>query len=237
MGSAESVKSLTREKIVGYLQTTYQPKRMVIAASGNLKHRELVRLVNKYISPRRFQNGADIKRAAPVFKKGLSVSYRKTNQTHICIGAPTAGFASKSRGPLVLLNSIMGGGMSSKLFQKIREEMGMAYTIFSYLDFFMDAGVIGVYLSTDKKKAPRAINAVIKEIEKFKENKLSESEIQSAKEQLKGSLVLGLENTSNRMNRMAKHELLVNKYISVDETIAEINRITRRKFAIWPQAF
>ncbi len=226
MGSVDSVRGLTREKIIGYLKANYQPKRMIVAASGNLKHAELVRLVKKYIPNRPNGELATPKREVPKLKTGFSVTYRKTNQTHICIGAPAIKFTHRGRGPLLLLNSIMGGGMSSKLFQKIREEMGMAYTIFSYLDFFMDAGVIGVYLSTDRKKAPRAINTVLKEIEKFKEIKLPESEIQSAKEQLKGSLVLGLENTSNRMNRMAKHELLVNKYISVDETIAEINMIT-----------
>jgi predicted Zn-dependent peptidase len=229
MGSVESVKGLSREKIMGYIKSGYQPKRMIVAASGNLKHRDLVSLVKKHIPSRPKNNTVAIKREAPKLRTGFNVTFRKTNQTHICIGAPAIRFTNRGRGPLLLLNSIMGGGMSSKLFQKIREDMGMAYTIFSYLDFFMDAGVIGVYLSTDRKKAPRAISTVIKEIERFKENKLPQSEIDSAKEQLKGSLVLGLENTSNRMNRMAKHELLVNKYISVDETITEINKITAKQ--------
>jgi predicted Zn-dependent peptidase len=199
---------------------------MIVAASGNLKHQELVRLVKKFIPNRPNGNMNSIKRTVPKLKTGFSVTYRKTNQTHICIGAPAIQFTNRGRGPLLLLNLIMGGGMSSKLFQKIREDLGMAYTIFSYLDFFMDTGVIGVYLSTEKKKAAPAINTVLKEIRRFKDEKLPKSEIDSAKEQLKGSLVLGLENTSNRMNRMAKYELLINKYISVDETIAEINKIT-----------
>jgi len=225
MGSVSSVKGLSREKIVGYLHSTYQPGQMIVAASGNLKHAELVRLVKKYF-PSIQNNHAALKRALPKLRSGYSVKYRKTNQTHICIGTPALCFDHPRRAALMLLNSIMGGGMSSKLFQKIREDLGMAYTIFSYLDFFMDAGIIGVYLSTDKKKAAAAIDIVIKEIRKFKDYRLPANELESAKEQLKGSLVLGLENTSNRMNRMAKHELLLGRYISVDETIAEINKIT-----------
>ena len=100
----------------------------------------------------------------------------------------------------------------------------MAYTVFSYLDFFLDASVIGVYLNTDKKYTGKVILRVFEELEKLAKYELSPKELEDAKEQLKGSLVLGLENTSHRMNRLAKHELLVGKYISVDETIAEIDK-------------
>jgi predicted Zn-dependent peptidase len=229
MGSAKSVKGLSRPNVLSYLTTSYQPKKMIVAASGNLKHQALVNLVKKYFGEHPLNNQKPLRRIKPELRPGAAVMRRKTSQTHICIGTPAYRLDHPQRAALMLLNSIIGGGMSSRLFQKIREEMGMAYTVFSYLDFFMDAGIIGVYLNADKKNANVVISTVIKELYNFTSQNLDSKEIDSAKEQLKGSLVLGLENTSNRMNRMAKHELLLQRYITVDETISEIEKITATK--------
>jgi len=229
LGTSKTVRALSRSKILGFLQANYQRPKMLVVASGNLKHEELVELVMSYLPEVRTNHFKPLKRIKPEIYTGLYVKGQKTNQTHICIGTPAMNFSHRRRAALLLLNSILGGSMSSKLFQKIREELGMAYTVFSYLDFFNDASVIGVYMSTDKKYTGKIINTVVDELEKLKHNKLSDVELQSAKEQLKGSLVLGLENTSHRMNRLAKHELLLGKYITVDETIDEIDRITSKQ--------
>jgi predicted Zn-dependent peptidase len=199
---------------------------MLIVASGNLNHEELIELVQKNL-PKIPGNDLQIEpRVVPVVHPGLTVKTQKTTQAHICIGSQTVKFDDDLRGAVLLLNAIIGGSMSSKLFQKIREDLGMAYTVFSYLDFFMDASVIGVYLNSDKKYTGPVILNVFDELDKIARDGLTQEEIDSAKEQLKGSLVLGLENTSHRMNRLAKHELLLNRYISIDESINEIDRVT-----------
>jgi predicted Zn-dependent peptidase len=226
MGTDKSVKGLSRKMMMSYLAANYQPEKIIVAASGNLKHRDLVNLVKRYFGAYQPNNHKPLKRVKPKLCPGIAVKKRETTQTHICIGTPAYRFDHPQRAALMLLNSIIGGGMSSKLFQKVREDMGMAYTVFSYLDFFMDAGVIGVYLNAEKKNTGAVISAVYKELYNFTGDKLDSKEIDSAKEQLKGSLVLGLENTSNRMNRMAKHELLLGRYVDVDETISEIQKIT-----------
>ena len=226
LGSSSTVLNLSRGKIIDHIKKYYQKSNMLIAASGNLEHKKLVDLVNKYFAEDRKDKSMKLKRIKPQLFPGLNVTFKETNQTHICIGSPALKYEHPERPTLLLLNSIIGGGMSSKLYQRIREELGLAYTIFSYLDFFIDASVIGVYLNTDKKHVVTAILAVLKELTKLKDNELDSKEIETAKEQLKGSLILGLENTSNRMNRMAKHEFLLGRYISVGEAISEINKIT-----------
>ncbi len=226
LGTQDSVSGLTREGILGYRDRKYIRKKMMVVVSGNMKHEELVELVKRYFPKTPANDIAIEPRVAPKFISGLTVKTQKTNQTHICIGAPAVGFGSGQRPALLLLNSIIGGGMSSRLFQRIREELGMAYTVFSYIDFFRDSSVIGAYLNTDKKYTAQVILNTFDELEKLSNSDLTLQEIDSAKEQLKGSLVLGLENTSHRMNRLAKHELLIDRYIGVDETIEEIDKVT-----------
>ena len=227
LGTVKSVQGYSPEKIVGFLKKNYQRNRMMIVASGNLEHEVLIELVNKHFPDTNSGDSAanTIKRIKPELHNGLFVANRNTNQSHICIGMPAVTFDHPQRAALLILNSFLGGSMSSRLFQRIREELGMAYTVFSYLDFFEDTSIIGVYLNTEKNQTGQVISEVYKELEKFKTKSLSSVELDSTKEQLKGSLVLGLENTSHRMNRLAKHELLLNKYISIDETIQEIDKV------------
>lgn len=226
LGSPKTVKGLSRPKIIDFLQGNYRRDRMLIVASGNLQHKNLVDLINRHLPQPAENHKRVLPRSKPRLQSGLFVTSRDTTQTHICIGTPAMKFDHPQRGALLLLNSILGGGMSSRLFQKVREELGLAYTVFSYIDFFKDASIIGVYLSTDKKQTGLVISTILQELEKLKNEKLPAAELDSAKEQLKGSLVLGLENTSHRMNRLAKHELLLDRYISIDESIAEIDAVT-----------
>jgi predicted Zn-dependent peptidase len=134
-------------------------------------------------------------------------------------------FNHESRPAMLILNSILGGGMSSRFFQRLRENLGLVYTVFSYVDFFEDLGLFGIYLGTERKNVKKALSAIRTEIETVCSRKLTPDELKNAKEQLKGGLVLGLENTSNRMNRLAKHEFLAERHISIDETIAGIDAV------------
>jgi predicted Zn-dependent peptidase len=223
-GTRTSVKALSRKMVLGHLRKFYRPDRILVAASGNLKHADLVNLVLGYsevIDPKPSPDG----RQKPVYKPVRKIFKSKSSQTHVCLGAPARDFNDPNRAALLLLNSLMGGGMSSRFFQKVRENLGLAYNIFSYLDYFQDTGIFGIYLGADKRNVKRAITAVMGEMDRMCKETLSEGDLSRIKEQLKGNLMLGLENTSNRMNRLAKHEFLTGRYISLDETVASIDSV------------
>jgi predicted Zn-dependent peptidase len=224
LGNRGSVMGMSRSKVLRYMGRFYRPGKIIVAACGNLEHNRLVQLTNKYVDPRIVPESSN-GRKKPVFKPNRKTYRRKTNQTHVCLGLPAKEFNHRSRTALLLLNSILGGGMSSRLFQRLREDLGLVYNVFSYLDFFADNGIFGIYLGTERRNIQKALAAVRSEINNITGSKLPISEIEKAREQLKGNLMLGLENTSNRMNRLAKHELLANRYISLDETVTAIDSV------------
>jgi predicted Zn-dependent peptidase len=225
IGSMESVIHMLRGKLISFMKKNYTCSRVVIAASGNLKHRDLVIRVK-----RKFEFNPDSKTFVPSLKLPLPVpikrvEQRKTAQTHVILGLPLFPYTDQKRYTSLVLSNILGGGMSSRLFQTVREKLGLAYSIYSFVDFFEDTGVFGIYLGTYKKNAVRAIELVAREIGKLKKNSLSPRELSHAKYQLKGNLILGMESTSSRMNRLARNELFLNDYVGTDQTIGYINKI------------
>ena len=170
-------------------------------------------------------DGSPINRKRPVFKPLRKAIKRKSSQVHICLGVPAREFNDPSRSAMFILNSMLGGGMSSRLFQKLRDNLGIVYNVYTYLDYFQDTSVQGIYQATDRKNVRRAIEAVMKEIDRIASEPLPEADLSRNKEQLKGHLMLGLENTSSRMNRLAKHELLIGRYIPLDETVLGIDTV------------
>ena len=228
MGSVQSVTRLARRDLVAYLRSHYVAPAVVVAACGNVSHRKLVRLVE-----REFDFSANGKvngqvRTRPRAKNRRHVQPRTTSQTHVCLGVPALPFRDEARHALLILNTILGGGMSSRLFQSVREKRGLAYTIYSFQEFYQDTGLLGIYLGTDNQQVAQAVELVLRELRKFRREKLSASELTAAKSQLKGNLMLGLESTSNRMNRLARHELFLNEYVSLDDTIRAINKVKSR---------
>ncbi len=228
LGNKKTVLDINRGKVLRFVDRHYRPANIIVAASGNLEHDRLVDIVRKFVDPFNHSFGAVTPngRKRPRFFPKREIFRRATKQPHLCLGLPTNEFTHPSRSAMLLLNSLMGGGMSSRLFQHLREDLGYVYTVYSFLDFFADNGIFGIYLGTDKKNAGKAIKAIGSEVERITEQRLSVQELNSAKEQLKGNLMLGLENTSNRMNRLAKHELLANRHISLDETVMGIDCVT-----------
>lgn len=224
LGTKRGVRGINREKILRHAGRFYLPGNMLIAASGNLEHVRLVELISTRID----QKPSDISlngRVKPIYSPEKKVFQRDSAQTHICLGVPAKEFNDSSRAAITLLNSLLGGGMSSRLFQELRENLGLVYSVFSYLDFFDDTSIVGIYLGTNKRNVRRAIAAVLKQIERFRQEPLPLDDLAKVKEQLKGNLMLGLENTSSRMSRLAKHEFLAGRYISLDETISGIDSV------------
>jgi len=225
MGKAKTVRGFSRPDLVDFMRRNYSSPRIVIAASGNLDHRRLVEDIETL-----FPLGADraraLRRSRPKLAKNVRFKKKETAQTHLCLGFPSFPFSDPGRPALSVLNNIVGAGMSSRLFQKVREEKSLVYTVYSYIDFYQDTGIFGVYLAASERQLKPALALVIEELENLKAGKLKQSELTGAKNQLKGQLMLGLESTSNRMHRIAKHELLVGKFISLDESLSLIDDVT-----------
>jgi predicted Zn-dependent peptidase len=227
MGKAKSVRGFQRKDLVDFMRTNYRPERIVVAASGNLRHRALVDHVEDLFSLKPNSRRGS-RRSRPGAAGNVKLKKKETAQAHVCIGFPTFPFSDPGRPGLSVLNNIVGAGMSSRLFQRVREEKSLVYTIYSYVDFYADTGIFGIYFAASERQIRRALGLVIEELESIKAGKLSESELSDAKNQLKGHLMLGLENTSNRMHRIAKHELLVGRFLSLDESLDLIDNVTTR---------
>ncbi len=225
MGDAEIISRMTRDKLIDFIKRNYVSPGVVIAASGNLNHQDLVRMIQGKFRFHESNSRPPVSQSAPPANQSRGVVNRGTAQTHVSLGVPAFPYKDRRRYAALLLTNILGGGMSSRLFQNIREKLGLAYNVYSYIDFFEDTGVFGIYLGTHRKNTVRVIDLVLKEIKKMKRNSLSRQELANAKYQLKGSLMLSLENTSNRMNRLARQELLLGEYVDLDETTNSINRV------------
>ena len=150
---------------------------------------------------------------------------RKSAQNHICIGFPGISFSDPDRFGLLALNTYLGTGMSSVLFQKIREDKGIAYTIYAFADFFRDSGLMGIYFGAEKSRLHEALETTLKELTKVKRIRLKEDRLDKIKAQIKGNLTLALESTSGRMSRLGRQELLAGKYMSLEDTLKKIDRI------------
>ena len=225
IGSSESVLKLTRSKLIDFMKRNYTSPRVVIAASGNFKHKELVDKIKRKFRFSSNSHPASEKQMFPLAEPDRVVANRKTAQTHISLGVPTFPYSDRRRYAALVLSNILGGGMSSRLFQSIREKLGLVYSVYTFIDFFEDAGVFGIYMGTHKKNTIRVIELVLKEIRRLKKDSLTSQELAHAKYQLKGNLLLSLESTFNRMNRLARYELFLHDFVDLDQTINAINKI------------
>lgn len=225
LGQMDNIIQVPRLKIVNYIKQNYKTASIVIAASGSVSHRKLVDLVKKKFH---FPDGiaAKYQKAARTVNRNIIFKSNKNKQVHLCLGYPGIEYASKEKMTALVLSSYLGGGMSSILFQKIREEKGLAYTVYTYLDFYRDAGIFGAYLATDKNNLKQSVKIVLEELQKIKKKRLSKDKLDKVKAQLKGNLTLGMESTSNRMNRLARYELMMGSYYSLKQTLVAIDRVT-----------
>ena len=226
LGTRETVLYLTRDQILKYYHNYYTFENIIIAAAGNIQHEKLVELcLNKFDLPHHRRNP---KTLSPV-KTGTGevIIPRTVNQAHVCLGTVGLPYHHHQKYELLLLNTVLGVGMGSRLFQNIREKYGLAYSIYSYLDFFKDNGLMVIYLGTDKNKKDRALRLLDREIAKLRTKPITESELKQVKAQVKGNIVLGLESTMRRMSRLAKMEIYLNEYHPINRVLDNIQNITR----------
>lgn len=225
LGEQDTILSMTRKRIVDFYKHHYRAESIVVAAAGSVSHRKLVKLVKDKLNLPDGKNGPY---ELPVYSDQKTVAIERTNglQTHLCLGFPGLPFASPSRAAAMTLHALLGGGMSSILFQKIREQLGLAYSVYTFHDFHYDAGLFGAYLGTDKAHVRQAFDTVLAEMKKLKRRKQSVKRIEEVKAQLKGQFVIGMEGTSNRMSRIARTELMGGQYLTMKETLKKIDQVT-----------
>ena len=228
LGTKETVTSFSRHAIVDYIKRNYRSKSVVVSAAGSVSHRKLVALAQKHL---RFGEGpADLPQKAVMRGvRTLDPHNDDIEQTHLCLGYPGVDYGSKDKIAALALNAYLGGGMSSVLFQKIREDKGLAYTVYCFNDFYRDAGMFGTYVGTDASKVQEAFGIILDEFKIMKSTKLSASKLTNVKAQLKGQLTLGMESTTAKMNRLGRHELMLGTYQSVKDTLKEIDAITAKQ--------
>ncbi len=229
LGTKETVKKFGREILFDFYHRVYSPKNILITAAGNLEHHKIVELVEEKFAGlaerERPQNGAVPQPHAPIILK----KKESLEQVHIAMGVPAYPLAHAARFPLYVLNTVLGGGMSSRLFQNIREKQGLAYAVYSELNLFSDTGCFTVYAGTGVETAKQVVDSVIHEFRVFKENLICKDELRRAKDHLKGSLMLSLESTSSRMSNLARQELYFDRFLSLDEMLDNIESVTREQ--------
>ncbi len=229
LGTRETVKKFEQNMLSKFYSRVYSPSNILVTAAGNLKHHEITRLVaEKFASLEERERPAlgsiPLPHAPIILKKKESLE-----QIHIAMGVPAYPLAHSCRFPLYVLNTVLGGGMSSRLFQNIREKQGLAYAVYSELNLFSDTGCFTVYAGTGVETAKQVVDSVVREFRQFKEELIGEDELRRAKDHLKGSLMLSLESTSSRMSNLARQELYFKEFLSMDEMLENIEAVTREQ--------
>jgi predicted Zn-dependent peptidase len=225
LGSPYTVARFTREKLVRFATNAFRTGNILISVYGNIERRKLHSLCDKHFllsNGRIKQNKRKPGRYAPVRK----YYRRRLHHQHLCIGSRAWSYLEDRRYPLMVLTTLLGGGMSSRLFQRIREEMGLAYTVFTYAEYVRDSGLVGTYLSVSPKNAAKAVKCVLEEFGKARRGEISQGELEDVKEHLRGKILLGLETSAAKMMRLARNELYYGRQISEKEILKRIERIS-----------
>jgi len=226
LGTPETVSAFTRETLQKWFHSCYAPNNMVITAAGHLTHAQLVDLVaERFEKLAPSENGAAD--SAPESVPHITLLTKQDlEQVHICMGVTALPIADSRRMAVNVLNNVLGGGMSSRLFQNIRERQGLAYSIFSEMSAYRDTGLLAVYAGTSLETAEKVVGSVLNELRRLKDEPLDEEELRRAKDHLKGATLLALEGSGQRMNSLARYHIYFGRYYSPTELIALLEGVT-----------
>ena len=224
LGTKERIEAFRRDELLHFFQTRYRGRHLVLTAAGNLKHNRFVDLVRRSFGSLRGSSVCE-RIEVPVARPGKEGLRKELEQVHLLIGSPAPAAVSPERHAAFLLNSVLGGSMSSRLFQEIREKRGLAYEVYSYLTPYMDAGLFGIYLGTGRDRVREVLGLVRECLERSCSERLTEEELRSAKELIKGNFLLGMESTDNRMTALARNELCFGRQVTPEEIIEQIEAV------------
>ncbi len=226
LGTKETVRRFDQPAILDYYGTKFSPGNLIISAAGNLKHEELVGLLREQFGG--LPSGSNGWHDSPpkTHSRIILRNKKSLEQVQICVGVPSYSICHAKRYASYILNTLLGGGMSSRLFQNVREKQGLVYSIFSELNPFRDTGLLSVYAGTSRDAAPKVVKAIVSEFHQLKSQAISDEELKRATDQLKGSLMLSLESSTARMSNLARQEMYYERFFSMDEIIGRIQAVT-----------
>ncbi|RMH04162.1 MAG: insulinase family protein [Nitrospirae bacterium] len=229
LGEPATMERIGRQDLVQYVKTHYRPEHTLITIAGNVTWSSLLPLIDElfgsWTAPP-WPNGAPPTRRPPAVHGGISVHAKRLEQTHLCLGFKGLPLGHPDRYAANTLNVLLGGGVSSRLFQEVRERRGLAYTIYSQLSSFTDGGTLTIYAATNAKEAASVIAVICREIQKLRRRPVGHQELERAKNQMKGTLMLNLEGTYGRMTKLAKDEISHGRHVTLEEMIAEIDKLS-----------
>lgn len=225
IGTAEVIAGLSRDNIVDFYRTYYNPGKIIVAVAGNINHDNVINKLRpifeskKGIAPSR-------EMTAPAPRRDIICRNKETEQVHLCVGTPGLNLENERIYVIQVLNTILGGGLSSRLFQEIREQRGLVYSVYSYHSSYHDTGLFCVYAGLSKQNVDEVLDLIFKQVRDIQVNSVMEEELQRAKDQLKGNLFLSLENVNTRMSRLGKSQLYLGKVIPPEEVVSRVNQVT-----------
>jgi predicted Zn-dependent peptidase len=225
LGTRETIKALKHNDIVSYIDNYYHPREIVISVAGNFEHGRLIEMLDRHFG-KLARTGVAKKEAAPAFTTAVAVKKKQLEQVQLCLGCKGLQYTHEDRFVISALNTVLGNSMSSRLFQEVREQNALAYSIYSYVTSYRDTGLLTVYAGTDPSNALEVVRLVVKEMKKIKEEGITPAEELRVKNQIKGSLILSLESSNSHMSRLARQEMYFGKYLSMDDIIKGVEKVT-----------
>jgi predicted Zn-dependent peptidase len=226
LGTRETVKALSRDVIDDYYRSVYTPENLLLTAAGNLTHERLVGLASERFEKLKPAGNVPAEPVPATHARVALRSKKELEQVHLCLGVPSYPIHHEDRFHCYVLNTLLGGGMSSRLFQNIRERQGLAYSVYSDLSPYTDTGCLMVCAGTSVESVRKLVDSVLKEFTELKQNEVPAEELRRAKDHLKGSLMLSLESTSSRMSNLARQEMHFKRFFSLDELVESIEKVT-----------
>lgn len=230
-GDLRSVEGFTRDQVLGYVARHYHPRRIVISVAGRFSSNRLLGLLNRTFGGYRRESGAPAfpRRTPPELDGRFLLKRKALEQVHFCMGLRGIPLNHAERYVGYALNILLGGSMSSRLFQEVRERRGLVYSIYSSLVGFKDTGLFTIYGATGKENLEKVVQVTARELRRIRRDGVRREELERALNQLKAAIMIGLESTNSRMNRLAKDELYLGRYVSMRETMSEVAKVNRRR--------
>jgi predicted Zn-dependent peptidase len=226
LGTRDTVRRFERPPVHDFYGKRFAPGNMIITAAGYLNHDRFVELARKHFANMKPVSNGFHSAPPKIISRIILRNKKALEQVQICVGVPSYPITHEKRHSSYILNTLLGGGMSSRLFQNIRERQGLAYAIYSDLNPYRDTGCLSVYAGTSKASATKVVESIVSEFSKLKKETVSADELRRAKDQLKGSLMLSLESSTARMSNLARQEMYFDRFYGLDELIAKIESVT-----------
>jgi len=225
LGTKETIKTLKHTDIISYIDAYYSTKEIVISVAGNFEHARLIDLLNASFG-KLSRNGESKQEITPAFSQAIAVKKKQLEQVQVCIGCRGLHYSHEDRYVISALNAVLGNSMSSRLFQEIREQNALAYSIYSYVTSYKDTGLLTIYAGTDPTNALEVVRLVVKEIRKLRDEGITAAEEERVRNQIKGSLILSLESSNSHMSRIARQEMYFGKHLTIDDLVRGVEKVT-----------